>query len=270
VKTKGDEILDQSPSQIDGKGIFTKELEYALIKGEIDFAVHSMKDLPAEIPDQLTIAAVSKREDPRDVLITPDGKTVEELPPGAIIGTGSPRREVQILQIRPDLRIKSLRGNVLTRINKLLHSEFDGIILAAAGLIRLGNPHSQFRYFDIETMIPAVGQGILGLESRRNDPIIELLQNIHSVKSWICLSAERSFMAKLNGGCSAPIAAHAVISDSLAKLGDNLKISGFWASTDRQTVIRESLTGNIDEPAVLGEELAERILLHLTNNVSKI
>jgi hydroxymethylbilane synthase len=271
IQTQGDTILDRTLDKTGGKGLFVKELENALLERTIDFAVHSVKDIPVQIPDDLTIAAVSKREDPRDVLITLDGKDLDRLPAGAVVGTSSPRREAQLLQKRSDLHIKMLRGNVFTRIGKLAKSEYDAIILAAAGLKRLGYENPSIRYFDVETMIPAVGQGILGLEARKDDEVNELLRSIHCEKSSTCLAAERAFMIKLNGGCSTPIAAHAVIDTG------RLKVYGLLASDDKQTVFKEVVEGVIgedvrersDEATRLGEKLAEMILAKMEPEVER-
>ena len=175
IKTKGDIILDKMLDKIGGKGLFIKELENALLEKKIDMAVHSMKDMPAEIPAGLKIAAVSYREDPRDVLVTVDGRTLEDLDAGAVIGTSSVRREVQLKKIRPDLKFKVLRGNVLTRLVKLANREYDAIILAAAGLKRLGLAEMCVQYFNVEELIPAVGQGILGIETRDDGELDYLL-----------------------------------------------------------------------------------------------
>lgn len=254
MKTRGDLILDKALDKIGGKGLFVKELENALLKNEIDFAVHSMKDMPAQMPDGLVIGAVSEREDPRDVLITFDGKELDQLPYQGVIGTSSARREVQILQKRPDLNIKILRGNVLTRIDKLTRHEFDAIVLASAGLKRLGYENESIRYFDVKAMIPAVGQGILGLECRKGDSVIEFLLSIHSEESSICLAAERAFMIKLNGGCSTPIAAHAILQQ------DRIKVCGLLASDDKKRVFRDCIEGRKDDATALGQILAENIL----------
>lgn len=255
MKTKGDIILDTRLEKIGGKGLFIKELEQALINQEIDLAVHSMKDIPAEIPDELDISAVSVREDPRDVLITLKGTKFEDLPQGAVIGTSSLRREVQIKEKRPDLIIKTLRGNVLTRINKLLNNEFDAMVLAAAGLKRLGLEERCEQYFNIADMIPAVGQGVLAMETRKDDLLIELLINsVHSPKTARVVAAERAFMIKLNGGCTTPIAAYAVIE------GERMRVYGLLATLDPTGIYRASVEGNISHAVDLGEELADKVL----------
>ncbi|MDF2523143.1 MAG: hemC [Clostridiales bacterium] len=254
IKTSGDIILDQRLDKIGGKGLFIKELENALINKSIDMAVHSMKDMPAEIPEELTIAAVSMREDPRDALITADGRMLKDLKPDSVIGTSSLRREVQILQKNPELRIKTLRGNVLTRINKLIDNEFDAILLAAAGLKRLGLEDKCAEYFDIQDMIPAVGQGALGIETRKEDDIDYLLESVHNEESYLAVSAERAYMLKLNGSCSTPIAAHAVIE------GEYMKVYGMLALDDKSEVYRAYIEGNKRDAVILGEKLAEMII----------
>lgn len=254
IKTKGDVLLDTRLDKIGGKGLFIKELEIALLAQSIDIAVHSMKDMPAEIPEGLAISAVSRREDPRDVLVTADGRFFEELVEDAVIGTSSVRREVQLLEKRSDLRFKTLRGNVLTRLNKLLNREYDAIVLAAAGLKRLGLEDRCIQYFDVAEMVPAVGQGILGVETRKNDDISYLLDSVHCEEAAMQLSAERTFMVKLNGGCSVPIAAHAVIE------GEKMKVYGLLAPEDKAAVFRATVEGNKHEAAMLGERLADGIL----------
>lgn len=255
IKTKGDIILDARLEALGGKGLFIKELEQALIDQSIDMAVHSMKDIPVEIPDSLAISAVSQREDPRDVLITLNRTRFEDLPKGSVIGTSSLRREVQILEKRPDLHVKTLRGNVLTRINQLVNEEYQGLVLAVAGLKRLGLEERCEYYFSVEEMIPAVGQGVLAIETRKDDPLAEYLQtSVHSAETALIIAAERAYMIKLNGGCTTPIAAHAVID------GERMKISGLLASREGTRIYRAALEGNKQEAAGLGEALAEQIL----------
>lgn len=255
ITTKGDVILDTRLDKIGGKGLFIKEIEHALINGSIDIAVHSMKDMPAELADRLTIAAVCEREDPRDVLVTTTGSSLEELPHGSVVGTSSVRREVQILNIRPDLRVKTLRGNVLTRINKLLDNEYDAIVLAAAGLKRLGLHEYCSQYLSLEDVIPAVGQGALAVEARSGDDIISLLlESVHCRQTALCVAAEREYLKQLNGGCSVPIAAHAVI------IGTVIKLNGMFASEDRTVIYRACIEGPADDAASLGQKLAEMII----------
>jgi hydroxymethylbilane synthase len=253
IKTKGDVLLETRLDKIGGKGLFIKELELALISGEIDIAVHSLKDMPAEIPEGLTIAVYSEREDPRDVLVTSEGKMLKDLPKGAIIGTSSSRREKQLLEIRPDLQCKTLRGNVLTRINKLVNGEYDALMLAAAGLKRLSLENWCVQYFNAEEIIPSVGQGILAIEARNGDDNQYLLDSIHNQESYWAASAERAYMERLNGGCTTPIAAHAMIE------GENMKLYGMLALVDEQKVFRAYLEGLKSDAKSLGLELAEQI-----------
>lgn len=254
MKTKGDIVLDSRLDKIGGKGLFIKELETALIENRIDFAVHSLKDFPAEIPDELIICAVSDREDPADVLVTNDGTRLEDLRPGAVIGTGSLRREVQLLKIRPDLKFELLRGNVLTRLNKLLIKQYDAIVLAAAGLKRLGLYEKSFQTFNIDEMVPAVGQGVLAIEARKSFDANFILDSVHCYNSELESKAERSFMIRLNGGCTTPIAAHAVIE------GENMIVYGMLASNDKEKLVKLSIVGNKHDGTSLGIRLAEILL----------
>lgn len=254
IKTKGDMLMDTRLDKIGGKGLFVKELEIALISGAIDFAVHSMKDMPAEMPQELTIAAVSRREDPRDVLITPDGRKLKDLRNRAVIGTSSIRREVQLLAVRPDFIFKTLRGNILTRIKKLFDGEYDAVILAAAGLKRLGLEERCVEYFDTEDIIPAAGQGILAIEARRSDNLDFLRDSVHDTDSFRAVQAERAFMIRLNGGCSVPMAAYAVID------GQYMKICGMLASEDKSRIFWADAGGSKYDAENLGLQLAEFIV----------
>ncbi len=251
MKTQGDIILDRRLDLIGGKGLFVKELEQALLSGKIDLAIHSMKDVPMELPEGLIIGGVTQREDPRDVLVTSEGKKLEDLPLKTIIGTSSIRREVLILEKRPDAEIKTLRGNVITRLQKLLNQEYDGIILAAAGLKRLGLENKISEYFNVEEFVPAVGQGILGMEIRKGDPLQEVLSAIHHEDTWLRLQAERAFMIRLNGGCSTPFAAHAVID------ADFMRVDGLFVADGSRVPIRGTVEGHKKEAVNLGEKLAE-------------
>jgi len=255
--TKGDILLNDRLDKVGGKGLFVKELEHALINGEIDFAVHSLKDMPAQLPEELAIAAVSKREDPRDVLVTVDGRKLRDLPDGAVIGTSSVRREVQISCIRPGMVYKILRGNVLTRLKKLKDGEYDAIVLAAAGLKRLGLEDCCVEYFNTDDVIPAVGQGILAIEARKGDVLDYLTDSVHDPDSFYAALAERAFMIRLNGGCTVPMGAHAVIE------GDIMKIKGMLALEDRSKVLRAEVEGSKYDAENLGRMLAEMILKQL-------
>lgn len=252
MKTRGDVLLDTRLDLIGGKGLFVNEIENALIEGRLDMAVHSMKDMPAVMPEQLTLAAVSEREDPRDALITMSGKGLSSLPQGSVVGTSSIRREVQLLSLRPDLRIKQLRGNVLTRLDKLAAGEYDAIVLAAAGMKRLGLSDRCTEYFKEEDMLPAIGQGILGIQVRKGGELQELVESINCSDSWLALEAERRYMLRLDGGCTTPMAAHAVI------CGDSMKITGMlW---DGSRIIRAAAEGDKQQAAQLGERLADMVL----------
>lgn len=258
IKTKGDAILDTRLDKLGGKGLFIKELENALLEGVIDMAVHSLKDMPAEIPDGLEISAYSKREDPRDVLVTSDGRALEELHEGAVIGTSSLRREVQLRYIRPDLKFKTLRGNVLTRLEKLARSDYDAIVLAAAGLKRLGLEKECTQYFDTGKLIPAVGQGILAVETRKGRSIQYLLDCVNCENAAHAALAERAFMRKLNGGCSIPLAAHATLQ------GGKIELFGMFAPDGKPLIYKEFVEGNKEDSVLLGEKLAEIIIQRMT------
>ncbi len=254
MKTRGDILLDTRLDVIGGKGLFVNEIENALIEDKIDIAIHSMKDMPAVMPEQLTIAAVSEREDPRDVLVTLNGKSLKELKTGAIVGTSSIRREIQLLALRPDLTIKQLRGNVLTRLDKLAAAEFDAIVLAAAGLKRLGLHEKCVCCFSVEEMIPAIGQGVLGIQTKKGGKMQQLVNAINSPDGWLALEAERSYMVCLNGGCSTPIAAHAVIH------GNEMKITGMLVVNYGKVILKAAVEGDKHKARSLGEELAAVIL----------
>jgi len=254
IKTLGDVILDKRLDKIGGKGLFIKELENALISNTIDFAVHSMKDMPAKLPEELTVAAISKREDPRDVLITLNRKNLQQLKAGAVIGTSSVRREIQLKELKQNLEIKTLRGNVLTRLNKLKNQEYDGILLAMAGLKRLGFEEEVVQCFNINEMIPAIGQGALGIEVRKGENIDYLLESINNEECALSVSAERAFMIKLNGNCSMPIAAHAIIEN------DTMRVYGMLAIDEKSKVYRSFVEGHKRDAVDLGERLAVKIL----------
>lgn len=209
IKTTGDTIQDRSLVGL-GKGVFTKEIENALLTGDIDLAVHSLKDLPTELPSGLCIAAILEREDPRDVLITATGFPLEDLLGGAKIGTTSPRRKAQLLHMRPNLRVVDVRGNIDTRLRKLRETDLDGIILAAAGIKRLLEPEIITQYFDTERMVPAVGQGALAVETREGDSAVKtLLTPLNDSKTIAEVTAERTVLGSLGGGCQVPVGAYA-------------------------------------------------------------
>lgn len=253
IKTTGDMILDKKLDKIGGKGLFVKELENALLSKSIDIAVHSMKDMPAILPERLFIAAISRREDPRDVLVTANVKTLDQLKNGAIVGTSSVRREVQIKALRQDIKIKTLRGNVHTRLDKLLNDEYDAVLLAMAGLKRLGFEDICSQIFTINEMIPAVGQGALGIEARRGENLDYLLESVHDEDAALAVCAERAFMVKLNGNCNTPIAAHAVIE------GETMKVFGMLALEDKSEIYKAHVEGNKHDAEVLGIDLADKL-----------
>ena len=254
VKTKGDKILDVPLAKVGGKGLFVKEIEEALLNKKIDLAVHSMKDMPADIPEGLCIGAIPKRENPRDVLITADRKTFSQLPRGARIGTSSLRRGAQLLIARNDVKIESLRGNVHTRLKKLESEKLDAIVLAAAGVLRLGLAHRICEYLDEAVMMPAVGQGALCVEIRENDSAIMPLMACMSDKAtWRVVMGERAFLNRLGGGCQVPIAGHGHIKDSLFTL------DGLVASVDGKIVYKDQLSGPAEDAQAIGRQLADHL-----------
>lgn len=251
--TEGDKVLDRPLPEIGGKGLFTAELEAELLTGQIDLAVHSLKDLPVDTQPGLHIGAVGKRADARDVLISAKGLKLAELPQGARLGTSSLRRSAQVLAVRPDLRILPLRGNVDTRIRKALQGDYDAIILAAAGLERLELGSHITEYLPFTVMLPAPGQGALGIQCRAGDSeLLGLLKRIHDPATAQAVTAERAFLSALGAGCSAPVAAYAHTVDGL------LQITGLVASADGKKVVIVFSEGS--EPQALGEKLAEQAL----------
>ncbi len=255
IITKGDKILDVPLVKVGGKGLFVKEIEEALLKKEVDFAVHSLKDVPTKIPDGLEISIFPKREDAKDAFISNIAPDIQSLKPNAIVGTCSLRRIVQLKAIRPDLTIKSLRGNIDTRLKKLDNNEFDAIILASAGLHRIGLQDRITSYINTDIMIPAIGQGALAIEFRSNEAYIkEILLKIHDKDTEICVRAERALLMRLEGGCQAPIGGYAQIS------GDELKINAIVGDENGEKIIKREMTGKISIPEGLGILVAEQIL----------
>ncbi|MCA9470786.1 MAG: hydroxymethylbilane synthase [Nitrospirales bacterium] len=255
IQTSGDKILDVPLAKIGGKGLFVKEIEEALINGEIDLAVHSMKDVPSILPDGLEIVCVPKREDPRDAWIGRDGLSLETLPKGATVGTSSLRRQAQLLHRREDLAIHMLRGNLDTRLTKLKQGQYDAIVLAAAGLRRLGWSQEISEYLSTEVSLPAIGQGALGLEGRSDDHFLkDMIRQMEDHATRVTVNAERAFLTRLEGGCQVPIAGHAVIHEG------QILLEGLIASTDGKRYFRETIRGALDEAETLGAELAERLL----------
>ncbi|MBM7855575.1 hydroxymethylbilane synthase [Desulfohalotomaculum tongense] len=255
MKTQGDKILDVALAKIGDKGLFTKELEVALLEKQIDFAVHSMKDLPTKLPDGLTIGAICRRENPADVLISPTGKTIEQLPRGARLGTSSLRRCAQLLKYRPDLKLESLRGNLNTRMKKLHTQRLDGIVLAAAGVTRMGWEDHITQYIPYEICLPAVGQGALGIEIREDDrEILDMVKSIEHKETCAAITAERALMRKLEGGCQVPIGALGQVKD------DTLYLEATVVSLDGAAAVRAGIDGPVEKAEWLGIELAHRLL----------
>ena len=257
IKTSGDKILDVPLAAIGGKGLFVKEIEDALLRGDIDLAVHSMKDVPTALPDSLEICAMTEREDPRDAIISTRYHIVgiDDLPTEATIGTSSLRRQAQLLHRRPDLRIMPLRGNLDTRLRKLQDGEFDAVILAAAGIRRLGFESRITAYLPMTQSLPAMGQGVLGIECRRNDTLVrEHVGRLHHSPSASAVYAERAFVDRLEGGCKMPIGVHAIVTNSC------LHLDGLVASINGTRVIRNDITGPVEDAEILGTALADLLL----------
>lgn len=255
MKTQGDKILDVALAKIGDKGLFTKELEVAMLNREIDLAVHSMKDLPTVLPEGLTIGAMCERVDPRDVVISREGVPLGQLPEGAMIGTSSLRRCAQLLNYRPDLQLEPLRGNLNTRMAKLERNNLDAIILAAAGVERLGWGDRITERLSIDVCLPAVGQGSIGIEIREGDQEVSaVVQKINHAPTWAAITAERALLKKLEGGCQIPIGALGTVD------GDQLTLRGVVAGLDGQELIRDQISGPVAEAAALGVNLALRLL----------
>ena len=256
ITTKGDKILDAPLAKIGGKGLFTKELESAMLSGEIDIAVHSLKDVPTELADGLIIAAVTSRSDPGDALVSPRYKTFANLPPHAKVGTSSLRRGAQLLNARPDLHIVSLRGNVGTRLEKLATENFDAVILAVAGLKRLGLEGRITEILPPSLCLPAVGQGALAIEARADDePTRSLINFLNDEQTAACAKAERAFLAKVEGGCQVPVGVYATPDG-----GQQLSIEAVIASLDGSRLYRRKISGEMDIAETLGARLAEDLL----------
>jgi hydroxymethylbilane synthase len=255
IKTKGDIMQDVPLAKIGGKGLFVKEIEDALLRGDIDMAVHSMKDVPAEIPDGLEISIVSEREDPRDVLVSKEGAKIEDMSAGALIGTGSLRRGFQLRNLFPHIEIVPLRGNLDTRIRKIQSENLDGIIVAAAGMRRMGWTDRITQYIPVEIMLPSVGQGVLGIEMRTDDTNTrKAVSFINHPRTWREVTAERTFLKRLGGGCQLPIAAYG------ATQGSTLTIKGLLGSPDGRVMIHDEITGRCNDAEELGLALAERLI----------
>jgi hydroxymethylbilane synthase len=255
IKTKGDKPAESREAIIEGKGAFTKEIEEALLKCEIHVAVHSMKDLTTELPSGLTIVAVPPRADYRDALISRSKEKLDRLPGGASIGTGSPRRRTQLLAARSDLQVLDIQGNVDTRLRKLDGGGYDAIVLAAAGLRRLGLENRITEFLSIKIMLPAIGQGAIAIEAREDDlETLSLVSRLDDKSSRRAVEAERAFARKLGANCRTPIAAYAKVDDR------RLTIDGMVSSADGRKLLRSQLVSTNPEPAKVGEELAESLL----------
>jgi len=255
IKTTGDKILDSPLSKVGGKGLFVKEIEEALLREDVDVAVHSMKDVPAELPPGLGLMAYPEREDPRDALITSGNRGLEDLPRGARIGTSSLRRAAQILKMRPDFCIVSLRGNVDTRLGKLDSGEVEAVVLAMAGLRRLGREERVTRALEPAEFLPAIGQGALGLEMRTGDDrVLKAFGFLNHEPTEHRVRAERALLLRLEGGCQVPIAGHAEIE------GATITLRGLVAELDGSRVISGRVEGDASHPEKIGVELADRLL----------
>jgi hydroxymethylbilane synthase len=254
IRTSGDAIQDRTLADVGGKGLFTKEIEEALIAGSIDLAVHSSKDVPTFLPDATWLSAFLPREDPRDVFISTTAASLHDLPAGAVVGTASLRRQAMVLRLRPDLRVKPLRGNVETRLRKLAEGEADATLLALAGLKRLGLADRATRILDTDEFLPAVGQGAIAIESRRDDDRISaLVTAIGDADTEVALTAERSFLALLDGSCRTPIGGHCRVD------GDRVHFRGLIISPDGREAYQTSRDGTRGDAAALGADAAQEL-----------
>jgi len=254
MTTTGDQILDTPLAKVGGKGLFVKELEMALADGRADLAVHSMKDVPMNLPEGFMMAATGEREDPRDAFVSNDFASLEDLPAGSIVGTSSLRRQSQLQARLPHLKIESLRGNLQTRLRKLDEGQYAAIILAAAGLIRLGLEARIRSAISPELSIPAVGQGALGIEICSNRPdLLSVLAPLNHADTQVCVEAERGMSRALAGSCTVPLGAYAICE------AENIRITGFVASVDGKQMLIESVTGSRTQPEALGQALAAQL-----------
>ncbi len=255
IKTTGDVILDVPLAKVGGKGLFVKEIEDALLDGRVDLAVHSMKDVPTELPAGLGIVCITKREDPRDAFVSAKYARFEDLPRGARVGTSSLRRQTQLLGLRPDLDIGQLRGNLDSRIRKMEEGRYDAIILAAAGLRRLGWDGKIRQYLPVDVSLPAIGQGALGIEIRTDDArTLDAVGFLNDRDTSLSVRAERGFLKRLEGGCQVPIAAHGVTD------GGTIRLAGLIGRPDGTEIVRGSRAGTADDPERIGIALAEELL----------
>lgn len=255
MKTQGDKILDTPLAKVGGKGLFVKELEVAILEGRADIAVHSIKDVPVDFPDGLGLAVICEREDPRDAFVSNHYHSLQQLPQGAVVGTSSLRRQSQLRELRPDLIVKDLRGNVNTRLAKLDQGQYDAIILAAAGLLRLQMSERIANYIKPEESLPAVGQGAVGIECRLNDQqTLALLKPLEDAATRVRVTAERAMNLALQGGCQVPIGSFALLE------GEQLFLRGLVGSVDGKQIIRKEIRGHKDNAQQLGMTLAQQLL----------
>ena len=262
IKTSGDKIQDVPLAKIGGKGLFVKEIEEALLVKEIDLAVHSMKDMPIELPAELVVSVITKRESPLDALISKNGETLANLPQGATIGTSSLRRSSQLLKYRVDFEIHPLRGNVDTRLRKVKEGNYDAIILASAGLNRLGWASYITEEISDEVLLPAMGQGALGIETRLDDAkTYDLISALNHEQTNYAVTAERSLVGRLDGGCQVPIGAYAKIDDNL------ITLKGLVASLDGEIIYRSENVGPVDDAIIIGQELGSKLLKMGANEI---
>jgi hydroxymethylbilane synthase len=254
ITTTGDRIQRPPLSEVGGKGLFIKEIEEALLRKEVDLGVHSMKDVPAGLPEDLEISVFPQREDPRDAFVSEKFRSIEELHHGSSVGTSSLRRASQVLHFRPDLRVIPIRGNVDTRLRKLESGQFDALILASAGLRRLGLSHRITQMLSTDLSLPAIGQGVLGLEVRKSDHVVrDLIGFLNHVETELTVRAERAFLKELEGGCQVPLAGYGKLD------GDTLELEGMVAELDGSVLIRDKLFGPKGKPEELGVHLAKKI-----------
>lgn len=264
MTTEGDRLLDASLVAVGGKGLFIKELEQALLSRVADIAVHSMKDVTIDLPEELAISVILKREDVRDVFISNKYKQLEDLPDSSILGTSSPRRKSQVKVLCPKVELKELRGNVGTRLRKLDNGEYDAIILAAAGMIRLGLKGRITQLISESLLLPAIGQGAIGIECRADDTVVhELIAPLNDRETSLCVETERAFSRRLFGGCQLPIAGQASIK------GNNINLVGLVARLDGSEVIKSELNGDVRKHDEIGSILAERLLEHGADEILK-
>ncbi len=255
IKTQGDKILDSPLAKIGDKGLFVKEIELALSEKEVDLAVHSMKDVPTELPPGLIIASIMKREDPKDVLISKGREHLSNLPKGVRVGTSSLRRKAQLLNFRPDLTIVDVRGNLDTRLKKMDSGDFEAMVLAAAGIDRMGWSDKISERIPTETILPAVGQGAIGIEIREDDEIMgKLVGELNHLPTYHAVIAERALLKRLEGGCQIPIGSLGIVD------GNSLKLTGIVASLDGKRLIRDSVSGNLSQAENTGIKLAENLV----------